>query len=183
MKHFRSYLDIKLFSQISTLVENISYHIFQIDAVKNPHKVSSKATEISKKIFFVQFCEIFYLFVNLLRSERKIVLESILKEGRITGLNYVMQSISLIKGDTKTWIISSRDLKCTGMIAATAGLWKYVFSDSWDKNKSEILGDTALSLQTAHSSSHDFIDEQQVAGDDGAGVDDLLLDNVVVEDA
>jgi hypothetical protein len=38
-------------------------------------------------------------------------------------------------------------------------------------------------LERGHAGSHDLIDEQEVAGDDGAGVDHLALDVVVVVDA
>lgn len=40
-----------------------------------------------------------------------------------------------------------------------------------------------LTLQAGHAGAHDLVDEEQVAGDDGAGVDHLLLDSDVVVDA
>ncbi len=40
-----------------------------------------------------------------------------------------------------------------------------------------------LTLQAGHAGAHDLVDEEQVAGDDGAGVDHLLLDPDVVVDA
>ena len=38
-------------------------------------------------------------------------------------------------------------------------------------------------FERRHSGAHDLVDEQEVAGDDGAGVDHLALDVVVVEQA
>ena len=40
-----------------------------------------------------------------------------------------------------------------------------------------------LSLQAGHAGAHDLVDEEEVAGDDGAGVNHLLLDPDVVVDA
>lgn len=40
-----------------------------------------------------------------------------------------------------------------------------------------------LTLETAHSRPHDFVHEQQIASYYGARVNNLLLDNIVVEDA
>jgi len=38
-------------------------------------------------------------------------------------------------------------------------------------------------FERRHSGAHDLVDKQEVTGDDGAGVDHLALDVVVVEQA
>jgi hypothetical protein len=46
-----------------------------------------------------------------------------------------------------------------------------------------VVGLLRPALERGHAGSHDLIDEQEVAGDDGAGVDHLAFNVVVVVDA
>ena len=62
------------------------------------------------------------------------------------------------------------------------GLWWFRKHDAHECAIPACIAST-LALEAGHAGAHDFVDKQEVAGNDRAGVDHLLLDAVRVVDA